>query len=194
MVILWRITMVKKINKVDVNKYNEFHEKHSEADLQEQFKKLTSMKEELERQLNEVRTKLYEKGVSEKMNPYIHKWVKIPGTMSTDEYENEKERPQYRIFYVEGFNSWMGGDCVYLKISNLVTFTQSKPDKEITVKLGGYDLNAYRIDDINHLKVLTKEQAERELTKISTLMFKNFAKIIKSDELENYHVKKANKN
>ena len=186
--------MVKKINKVDVNKYNEFHEKHAEVDLQEQFKKLTSMKEELERQLNEVRTKLYEKGVSEKMNPYIHKWVKIPGTMSTDEYENEKERPQYRIFYVEGFNSWMGGDCVYLKISNLVTFTQSKPDKEITVKLGGYDLNAYRIDDINHLKVLTKEQAERELTKISTLMFKNFAKIIKSDELENYHVKKANKN
>lgn len=186
--------MAKKINKVDVNKYNEFHEKHSEADLHEQFKKLTSMKEEVERQLNDVRTKLYEKGVSEKMNPYIHKWVKIPGTMSTDEYENEKERPQYRIFYVEGFNSWMGGDCVYLKISNLVTVTQSKPDKEITVKFGGYNLNEYRIDDINHLKVLTKDQADRELSKISTLMFNNFAKIIKSDRLENYYVKKANKN
>lgn len=186
--------MVKKINKVDVNKYNEFHEKHAEVDLQAQFKKLTSMKEELERQLNDVCTKLYEKGVSEKMNPYIHKWVKIPGTMSTDEYENEKERPQYRIFYIEGVDSWMGGDCVYLKISNLVTFTQSKPDKEITVKFGGYNLNEYRIDDINRLKVLTKEQAERELTKISTLMFKNFAKVIKSDELENYHDKKASKN
>lgn len=186
--------MAKKINKVDVNKYNEFHEKHSEADLQAQFKKLTSLKDEVERQLNAVRTKLYEKGVSEKINPYIHKWVKIPDTMCMDEYENEKERPQYRIFYVEGFNSWMGGDCVYLKISNLVTFTQSKPDKEITVKFGGDNLNEYRIDDINHLKVLTKEQAERELTKISTLMFKNFAKVIKSDELENYHVKKANKN
>ena len=186
--------MAKKINKVDMNKYNEFHEKHSEADLQVQFNKLTSMKEELERQLNEVRSKLYEQGVSEKVNPYIHKWVKIPGTMSTDEYENEKERPQYRIFYVEGFNSWMGGDCVYLKISNLVTFTQSKPDKEITVKFGGYKLDEYRIDDIKHLKILTKEQADRELTKISTLMFKNFAKVIKSDELENYHVKKANKN
>ena len=114
--------------------------------------------------------------------------------MSTDEYENEKERPQYRIFYVEGFNSWMGGDCVYLKISNLVTFTQSKPDKEITVKFGGDNLNEYRIDDINHLKVLTKEQADRELTKLSTLMFKNFAKIFKSDKLEHYYVKKTNKN
>ena len=186
--------MTKKINKVDMNKYNEFHEKHSEVDLQAQFKKLTSLKDEVERQLNAVRTKLYEKGVSEKMNPYLHKWVKIPGTMCMDEYENEKERPQYRIFYVEGFNSWMGGDCVYLKISNLVTFTQSKPDKEISVKFGGDNLNEYRIDDINHLKVLTKEQADRELTKISTLMFKNFAKIIKSDELENYHVKKADKN
>ena len=186
--------MSKKINKVDMNKYNEFHEKHSEADLQVQFKKLTSMKEEIERQLNGVRTKLYEQGVSEKVNPYIHKWVKIPGTMSSDEYENEKERPQYRIFYVEGFDSWMGGDCVYLKISNLVTFTQSKPDKEITVKFGGDNLNEYRIEDINHMKILTKEQADRELTKISTLMFKNFAKIIKSDRLENYHVKKANKN
>lgn len=193
--------MAKKINKVDVNKYNEFHELHAakeqfntDYDLQAQFKKLTSMKEELDRQLNEVRTKLYEQGVSEKVNPYIHKWVKIPGTMSTDEYENEKECPQYRIFYVEGFKNWMGGDCVYLKISNLITFTQSKPDKEITVKFGGYNLGEYRIDDINHLKVLTKEQAERELTKISTLMFKNFAKVIKSDELENYHVKKANKN
>ena len=187
--------MAKKINKVDVNKYNEFHEKHAEADLQAQFKKLTSLKDEVERQLNEVRTKLYEQGVSEKVNPYIHKWVKIPGTMSTDEYEHEKECPQYRIFYVEGFKSWMGGDCVYLKISNLVTFIQSKPDKEITVKFGGsYNLDEYRIDDIKHLKILTKEQTERELTKISTLMFKNFAKVIKSDELENYHVKKANKN
>jgi len=186
--------MSKKINKVDMNKYNEFHEKHSEADLQVQFKKLTSIKEEIERKLNEVRTKMYEQGVSEKVNPYIHKWVKISGTMSSDEYENEKERPQYRIFYVEGFDSWMGGDCVYLKISNLVTFTQSKPDKEITVKFGGDNLNEYRIEDINHMKILTKEQADRELTKISTLMFKNFAKIIKSDRLENYHVKKANKN
>lgn len=186
--------MAKKINKVDVNKYNEFHEKHSEADLQAQFKKLTSMKEEVERQLNEVRTKLYEQGVSEKMNPYIHKWVKIPGTMSTDEYKNEKERPQYRIFYVEGFDSWMGGDCVYLKISNLVTFTQSKPDKEITVKFGGDNLNDYRIDDINHLKILTKEQADRELTKICSLMHNNFAKIFKSDKLEHYYVKKTNKN
>lgn len=186
--------MTKKINKVDVNKYNEFHEKHAEADLQAQFKKLTSMKEEIQRQLNEVRTKLYEQSVSEKVNPYIHKWVKIPGTMSTDEYEDEKERPQYRIFYIEDFTGWMGGDCAYFKISNLVTFTQSKPDKEITVKFGDDNLNKYRIDDITHLKILTKEQAERELTKISTLMFKNFAKIIKSDELENYHVKKANKN
>lgn len=186
--------MAKKINKVDVNKYNEFHEKHSEADLQAQFKKLTSLKDEVERQLNAVRTKLYEKGVSEKMNPYIHKWVKIPGTMCMDEYENEKERPQYRIFYVEGFNSWMGGDCVYLKISNLVTFTQSKPNKEIAVKFGGDNLNEYRIDDINHLKVLTKEQAEHELAKICSLMHTNFAKIFKSDKLENYNVKKANKN
>lgn len=186
--------MAKKINKVDMNKYNEFHEKHAEVDLQAQFKKLTLMKEELERQLNEVRAKLYEQGVSEKVNPYIHKWVKIPGTMSTDEYENEKERPQYRIFYVEGFNSWMGGDCVYLKISNLVTFTQSKPDKEITIKFGGDNLNEYRIDDINHLKVLTKEQADHELAKICSMMHTNFAKIFKSDELENYHVKKANKN
>ena len=186
--------MTKKINKVDMNKYNEFHEKHSELDLQARFEKLTARKTEIERQLNEVRTKLYEQGVSEKVNPYIHKWVKIPGTMSTDEYENEKERPQYRIFYVEGLKSWMGGDCVYLKISNLITFTQSKPDKEITVKFGGYNLNEYRIDDINHLKILTKEQADRELLKISTLMFRNFAKVIKSDKLENYRVKKANKN
>ena len=191
--------MKQKINKVDMKKYDEFHEKHSEPDLQARFEKLTARKTEIERQLNEVRTKLYEQGVSEKVNPYIHKWVKIPGTMSTDEYENEKECPQYRIFYVEGLKSWMGGDCVYLKISNLITFTQSKPDKEIAVKFGSvYDrLNEYRIDDINHLKVLTKEQAEKELTKISTLMFKNFAKIIKSDELEKYHVhkvKKASKN
>ena len=169
--------MAKKINKVDMNKYNEFHEKHSEPDLQARFEKLTAMKTEIERQLNEVRTKLYEQGVSEKVNPYIHKWVKIPGTMSTDEYENEKERPQYRIFYVEGFNSWMGGDCVYLKISNLVTFTQSKPDKEITVKFGGYNLDKYRIDDINHLKILTQEQAERELVKIRNFMDKKFHKI-----------------
>ena len=56
--------MAKKINKVDVNKYNEFHEKH--ADIHVQFNKLTSMKEEIERQLNEVRTKLYEQGVSER--------------------------------------------------------------------------------------------------------------------------------
>ena len=189
--------MAKKINKVDINKYNEFHEEHFESDLQVQFNKLKAMKEEVERQLNEVRTKLYEKGVSEKMNPYIHKWVKIPGTMSTDEYENEKERPQYRIFYIEGFKSWMGGDCVYLKISNLVTFTQSKPDKEITVKFGGDNLNEYRIDDINHLKVLTKEQADRELSKICTIMFNYFAKVIKSNELVKYHVhkvKKASKN
>ena len=186
--------MAKKINKVDVNKYNEFHEKHAEADLQAQFKKLTSLKDEVERQLNAVRTKLYEKGVSEKMNPYIHKWVKIPGTMCMDEYEYEKERPQYRIFYVEGFNSWMGGDCVYLKISNLVTFIQSKPDKEITVKFGGDNLNEYRIADINHLKGITMEQAARELTKIITLMFKNIAKIFKSDKLEHYYAKKTNKN
>lgn len=172
--------MKRKINKVDMKKYNEFHESHeqySESDLQAQFKKLTSMKEELERQLNDIRTKLYEQGVSEKVNPYIHKWVKIPGTMSTDEYENEKERPQYRIFYVEGFNNWMGGDCVYLKISNLVTFTQSKPDKEITVKFGGYNLDKYRIDDINHLKVLTRKQAEKELVKIRNFMDKKFHKI-----------------
>ena len=169
--------MKQKINQVDMKKYNEFHEKHSESDLQTQFNKLKAMKEEVERQLNEVRTKLYEQGVSEKVNPYIHKWVKIPGTMSTDEYENEKECPQYRIFYVEGFNNWMGGDCVYLKISNLVTFTQSKPDKEITVKFGGYNLDEYRIDDINHLKILTQEQAERELVKIRNFMDKKFHKI-----------------
>lgn len=184
--------MTKKINKVDMNKYNEFHELHAakeqfnaDFDLHVQFKKLTSMREEIERQLSEVRTKLYEQDVSEKVNPYIHKWVKIPGTMSTDEYENEKKC--YRIFYVDGFKSWVGGDCVYLKISNLVTFTQSKPDKEITVKFGGYNLNEYRIDDINRLKVLTKEQADRELTKICSLMHTNFAKIFKSDKLENYH-------
>lgn len=186
--------MSKKINKVNMDKYNEFHEKHSESDLQTQFNKLKAIKEEVEHKLNEVRTKMYEQGVSEKINPYIHKWVKIPGTMYTDEYENEKERPQYRIFYVEGFDSWMGGDSVYLKISNLVTFTQSKPDKEITVKFGGDNLNEYHIDDINHLKILTKEQAERELAKICNLMHTNFAKIFKSDKLENYHVKKANKN
>lgn len=172
--------MKRKINKVDMKKYNEFHESHeqySEPDLQARFEKLTARKTEIERQLNEVRTKLYEQGVSEKVNPYIHKWVKIPGTMSTDEYENEKERPQYRIFYVEGFNSWMGGDCVYLKISNLVTFTQSKPDKEITVKFGGYNLDEYRIDDINHLKILTRKQAEKELVKIRNFMDKKFHKI-----------------
>lgn len=183
--------MSKKINNVDMNKYNEFHEKHSESDLQVQFNKLKAMKEEVERQLNDVRTKMYEKGVSEKMNPYIHKWVKIPGTMSTDEYENEQERPQYRIFYIDGLNSWMGGDCVYLKISNLVTFTQSKPDKEMTVKFGGDNLNEYRIDDINHLAVLTKEQVDNELLKVYDLTKKNFAKIFNSKKLEKYDVKKA---
>ena len=50
--------MTKKINKVDVNKYNEFHEKHAEADLQAQFKKLTSLKDEVERQLIKYQDKV----------------------------------------------------------------------------------------------------------------------------------------
>lgn len=167
--------MTKKINKVDVNKYNEFHEKHSEADLHAQFKQLTSKKEEIERQLNEVRTKLYEQGVSEKVNPYVNKWVKIPGTMSTDEYVDIKK--QYRIFHIDGIDQWIGGDCIYFKISDLITVTHRKEDNEECIKFGGYSLDSYRVENIANLTILTEKQVCKELDKINKIVNKRTEKI-----------------
>lgn len=187
--------MSKKINKVDVNKYNEIHgiahgaavfagdvwQAAQEAfnaddfDLHAQFKQLTSKKEEIERQLNEVRTKLYEQGVSEKVNPYVNKWVKIPGTMSTDEYVDIKK--QYRIFHIDGIDQWIGGDCIYFKISDLVTVTHRKEDNEECIKFGGYSLDSYRVENIANLTILTEKQVCKELDKINKIVNKRTEKI-----------------
>lgn len=167
--------MSKKINKVDVNKYNEFHEKHSTDDLQKQFDDLTAKKDEIEKKLNDVRSKLYDAHATEKVNPYINKWVKIPGTMSTDEYCDIKK--QYRIFHIDGIDQWIGGDCVYFKISDLVTVIRRKEDNEECIKFGGYQLDSYRIDNIANLTVLSERQVCKELDKINRIVNKRTEKI-----------------
>lgn len=167
--------MAKEINKVNMEKYNEFHEKHSATDLQKQFEDLTAKKEEIEKKLNVVRSKLYDVHAAKTVNPYVNKWVKIPGTMSTDEYGDIKK--QYRIFYIDGIDQWIGGDCVYFKISDLVTVTQRKEDNEESIKFGGYSLGSYRVENIANLTILSEKQVCKELDKINKIVGKRTEKI-----------------